>query len=561
MRLWKLVVFTLALGGSALAQPARQRAMIAAANPLAVESGLAVLRAGGSAADAAVAVQATLALVEPQSSSVSGGAFMTFYDARTHTVTAYDGRETAPAAATSGYFLKADGQSLSTVEIILSGRSAGVPGAIAMLSMAQKEHGRLPWRALFAGSERLATEGFVVSPRLGGFIASGMVPEGKAPDVVAYFTNPDGSRMKTGDRLRNPAYAATLRKIAAEGPAAILTGSIAADIVRRLGEQPNPGLMTLADLAAYKPLKSAALCAPYRKWTVCEPNAPSGGPAILEGLGLLQRTDIATRGPMDPVGWLRLAEAERLMYADDLKYVADPAFVTVPVRGLIDAGYLDARAKLIGDRAGPPPAAGDPPGAPRPGADKTREPGGTTSFVIVDGRGNVVSMTTTVNYPFGDGRMVDGFFINNQLNDFSSVAVDASGAAVANAVGPGKRPRSSMGPAIVLDANRRFVMAVGSPGGLAIPSYILKTIVGALDWKLPMQDAIDLPNLISVGPNFVGETGKFSPGLLKGLADLGVTVKEGFGAEDSGIHGIIVRGDHLEGGADPRREGVVKSCC
>jgi gamma-glutamyltranspeptidase/glutathione hydrolase len=557
MRFWTMLVVAGALCGAA---EARDHAMVAAANPLATEAGLKILRAGGSAVDAAVAVQATLGLVEPQSTSLSGGAFMTYYDAKTRTVTAYDGREVAPAAATPNYFVRADGKPMSVVEIILSGRSAGVPGALAMLSTAHHDHGRLPWHALFDSSERLASDGFVVSPRMGRFISS-PAPETAAPDVIAYFTNPDGSRMKAGDHLRNPAYAATLRRLAADGPDALLKGPIAADIVKRLNQEPTQGLMTLADLAAYKPIKTTALCRPYRQWLVCEPNAPSGGPVMLEGLGLLERSDIATRNARDPVGWLRLAEAERLAYADDLKYVADPAFVSVPVKGLLDPAYLDERAKLMGDRAGPPPTAGNPPGAPKPGADRTREPGGTSSFVIVDTHGNVVSMTTTVNYPYGDGRMVDGFFINNQLNDFSSVAVDKDGAAVANAVGPGKRPRSSMAPAIILDHDRRFVMAVGSPGGLAIPAYILKTMVGVLDWQMSMQDAIDLPNLIAIGPNFVGETGKFSPELLKSLADLGVPVKEGFGAEDSGLQGIIVRADHLEGGADPRREGVAKPCC
>lgn len=561
MRSPNLIFLLLALASGAAAQPHRDHAMVDAANPLAVESGLKILRAGGSAMDAAVAVQATLALVEPQSTSLAGGAFLTIYDQKTKTVTAYDGRETAPAAATSALFLKADGQPMGIGDAILSGRSAGVPGAIAMLALAHSKHGRLAWRSLFGDAERLATKGFVISPRMGRFISS-PVPETKAPDVVAYFAKPDGSRMKAGDRLQNTAYAATLRKLAAEGPAAILRGPIAADIVKRLADVPTPGAMTLADLAGYRPQVSAALCRPYRQWTACAPNAPSGGPATLEGLGLLERTDISRRGPNDPVAWLQIAQAERLMYADHLKYVADPALVTVPVAGLLDPHYLDARAKLIGDVAGPPPEAGAPIGAPRPGADHTREPGGTSSFVIVDARGQVVSVTTTVNYPYGDGRMVDGFMINNQLDDFSTSPTDKDGQPAANAPGPGKRPRSSMSPMIILDRRGRFVMAVGSPGGLAIPSYILKTIVGVLDWGMPMQAAIELPNLIAVGPNVVGEIDKFSPGVVSGLAERGVMVRTGFGAEDSGLHGIIVRDNgRLEGGADPRREGVAKGCC
>ena len=485
---------------------------------------------------------------------------MTFYDARTRTVTAYDGREIAPAAATSALFLKPDGHPMPFSDAVLSGRSAGVPGAIAMLSLAQREHGKLAWRADLVGAEELASAGFIVSPRLAGLIA-GRFPQSTAPDVVAYFTNADGTRMKAGDRLRNPAYAATLHRLGAEGPSAILTGTIAADIVRRLAQDPTPGSMTLADLAAYRPHEATALCRPYRKWTVCEPNAPSGGVATLEGLGLLQRTDIDKRGPNDPVGWLQLAEAERLMYADDFKYVADPAFVSIPVTGLLAPAYLDERAKLIGDKVGPPPMAGFPVGAIHHGADHTREPGGTSSFVIVDAQGNVVSMTTTVESVFGDGRMVDGFLLNNQLTDFSFSPTEKDGDPAANAVGPRKRPRSSMSPTIVLDADHHFVMAVGSPGGLAIPAYVLKTLVGVLDWHLTMQAAIDLPNLIALGPNFIGEASKFPPEVLKGLTDRGVTVRSGLGAEGSGLHGIILRDGVLEGAADPRREGVAKGCC
>jgi gamma-glutamyltranspeptidase/glutathione hydrolase len=542
------------------AAQARDHAMVDAANPLAVEAGLKVLRAGGSAVDAAIAVQATLGLVEPQSSGVGGGAFMTFYDAKTQTVTAYDGREIAPAAATPALFLNADGRPMAFPDAVLSGRSAGVPGAIAMLALAHHDHGKLAWSADFSGAEALATEGFVVSPRLSGLIA-GNFPQSRAPDIVAYFTNSDGSRVKAGDRLRNVTYAATLRRLGTEGPSAILTGSIAADIVKRLAGDPTPGGMTLADLAAYRPHEAAALCRPYRQWIVCDPNAPSGGVATLEGLGLLERTDIAKRGPNDPAAWLQLAEAERLMYADDQKYVADPAFVSVPVTGLLDPAYLDERAKLIGATAGPAPTAGRPSGAAPRGADHTAEPGGTSSFVIVDSAGDVVSMTTTVESVFGDGRMVDGFVLNNQLTDFSFAPLDKDGDPAANAVGPRKRPRSSMSPTIVLDADHRFVMAVGSPGGLAIPAYVLQTLVGVLDWKLSMQAAIDLPNLIALGPNFIGEAGKFSPEVLKGLADRGVTVRGGLGAEGSGLHGIILRDGVLEGAADPRREGVARSCC
>ncbi|MGI9170593.1 MAG: gamma-glutamyltransferase family protein [Caulobacteraceae bacterium] len=560
------VVFALALIAlttGAQARPkvaARDHAMIAAANPAAVEAGLAVLRAGGGAVDAAVAVQAVLGLVEPQSSGLGGGAFMTYYDAATRKVTAYDGREVAPAGATPDMFRRADGTTMSKGEAMVSGRSAGVPGAVAMLALAHKAHGKKPWSSLFGAAEGLATEGFTVGPRLAGYVAGG-APQAKAPDVIAYFRRADGTPVKTGDVLRNPAYAATLRRLAAEGPAALLKGPIAADIVRRLGEDPTPGTMTLADLAAYRPHEGPALCRPYRRWTVCEPGPPSGGPAVLEGLGLLARTDIAGRGPADAKAWFDLAQAERMMYADDERYMGDPAFVAVPLAGLLDPAYLDERARLIGERAGPAPAPGHPAGAPTVGADATREPGGTSSFVVADRWGNVVSMTTTVESIFGDGRMVDGFFLNNQLTDFSFSPRDKDGTPAANAPGPGKRPRSSMAPAVILDPDGRFVAAVGSPGGLAIPAFVLKSVVGALDWNLSMRQAVALPNLIAIGDFYIAEPEKFAPGVVAGLAARGVAVRGGFGGEASGLHGVMVRGGALEGGADPRREGVARGCC
>jgi gamma-glutamyltranspeptidase/glutathione hydrolase len=542
------------------APAAAQHAMVAAANPIATEAGLKVLRAGGSAVDAAVAVQATLGLVEPQSSGLGGGAFMVYFDARTKRATAYDGREFAPAAASPDMFLGADGKPLPFYQAVLSGRSAGVPGAVAMLSLAQKEHGRLAWKTLFEDSERLADDGFIVSPRLAGYIVS-HAPQAMTPDVTAYFTKPDGKRYVAGDLLKNPAYAATLRRIGREGPAALLSGPIAAHIVARLAQGPLPGTMTLADLAAYRPLEGPALCRPYHQWTVCEPGAPSGGVVTLEALGLLARTDISAHGPGDAQGWFLLSQAERLAYADDLRYVADPAYVKVPVQGLLDPAYLDSRVKLIGDQAGPAPAPGHPAGAPNNGPDATVEPGGTSSFTIVDRWGDVVSMTTTVESVFGDGRMVDGFLLNNQLTDFSFSPREKDGAPAANAVGPRKRPRSSMSPAIVLDHNRDFVAAVGSPGGLAIPSYVLKTLVGMFEWNLSVQEAIDLPNLVALGDFYASEPAKFAPGVVDALAARGVNLKGGFAGEGSGLHGIILRGGVLQGGADPRREGVARGCC
>jgi gamma-glutamyltranspeptidase/glutathione hydrolase len=571
---WTAALIALAaLAGPAFAQPpaaapapAEERqasapvitphAMVTAANPLAAAAGLKVLKAGGSAMDAAVAVQAVLGLVEPQSSGLGGGAFMVYYDAKTKRVSAYDGREVAPMGATPDMFLGPDGKPLPFGEAILSGRSAGVPGAIAMLYLAHKEHGRLAWSGLFDQAEQLATDGFVVSPRLDFMIHLRAAPQPGAPDAVRYFSKPDGTELKAGDVLKNPAYAETLKLLAAEGPNAILAGRIAHDIVQRLSEGPLPGSMTMADLAAYKPHESEALCRPYRVYLVCTTQAPSGGPALLEELGLIEHTDVATRGPADAQGWLEIAEAERLMYADRDKYEGDPKFVSYPLEGLLDRGYLAERAKLIGDTAGPPPTPGHPAGVTVAyGPDRTREPGGTSHFVIVDAEGNVVSITTTVESIFGDGRMVDGFFLNNQLTDFSFAPKDPDGAPAANAVGPGKRPRSSMAPNIILDDHRDFVAAVGSPGGNAIPAYVLKAIVGFIDWKLPMQQALDLPNLVARGAGFYSEPTRFAPGVVPALAAKGVTLRAG-GAEGSGLHGIMKVKGGYEGGADDRREGV-----
>ncbi len=533
--------------------PVRQ-GMVVAANPLAAAAGLKVLKDGGGAADAAVAIQAVLGLVEPQSSGLGGGAFLVYHDGKTGKTTAYNGRETAPAAATSQLFLKPDGTPMPFFDAILSGRSTGAPGALAMLGMVQAEHGRRPWGSLFGEAERLAGQGFKVSPRLERFINI-PIPQAKAPDIAAYFTKPDGTRLKAGDVLKNPAYAATLRRIAVGGPRSFYEGPIADDIARRVQRDPG-GVLTKADIEGYRAKATPALCRPYRIYVVCTPPAPSGGPALLEMLGILERTDIASRGPDDPKAWFEIAQASRLAYADRDRWQGDPDAVSVPTEGLLSKAYLDARAALIGETAGPPPEPGVPPGAPGAGADATREPGGTSHFVVVDRQGDVVSMTTSVESVFGSGRMIDGFVLNNQLTDFSFSPVDKAGRPAANAPGPRKRPRSSMTPVIVLDGKGRFMAAVGSPGGGAILAYNLKALVGVLDWKLTMQQAIALPNLIANGAQYSGEVDKFPPAVLQGLAERGIKPNPGRG-EDSGLHGVMVRAGKLEGGADPRREGVV----
>ena len=536
---------------------APRHALVAAANPLAAQAGFDVLRAGGSAADAAVAVQAVLGLVEPQSSGLGGGAFIVYYDASTRRVRSYNGRETAPAGASADMFLGEDRQPLPRANGVLSGRSTGVPGAVAALSLLQHEHGKLRWRDLFGAAERLASEGFVVSPRLASWVVS-RAPQSNARDVVQYFSKPDGTRIAAGDILKNPAYATTVHRLAFEGTDALYRGSIAADIVRRLHEDPLPGSLSLEDLARYRPIETDALCRPWRTLRVCAPPPPAGGVDLLQGLLLLAHTNIETRNATDPIAWVQLGEAERLLYADRNRYVADPAFVPVPLAGLLDPSYLQSRAALIGDRiSSTPPQAGVPPGATAVGPDHTAEPGGTSHFVVVDAAGNVVSMTTTVESIFGSGRMVDGFFLNNQLTDFSFSPSDSNGRAAANAVAAGKRPRSAMAPAIVVDSEGRFVEALGSAGGPAIISYVLKTLIATLDWHLSMQEAIALPNLVARDANFSAEVAKFPPGFVDALNARGLNVHLGQ-YEESGLHGVRIAADgSLDGGADPRREGVV----
>jgi gamma-glutamyltranspeptidase/glutathione hydrolase len=535
--------------------PAPGQAFVIAANPLAAEAGMNVLRRGGSAVDAAIAVQAMLSLVEPQSSGVGGGAFLHYYDARRRSVTVYDGRETAPAGATPDMFLDDNGAPLPYGRAVLSGRATGVPGAVRMLALVHGERGRLPWNTLFADVERTARDGFIVSPRLARLVA-GDAPENSAPDVRAYFTKADGNLVAAGDRLRDPAYADFVHRLAAEGPDALYRGPTAARIVARTGAGPLPGTMTLEDLAAYRPVQRESLCRTVRIYLMCVPPPPSSGVGLLQLMLILEHTDIAGRGPEDPQAWFLFAEASRIMYADRDQYVGDPAFVAVPVTGLLDPAYVAARARLIGASAGPPPAAGTPPGATAMARDRTMEPAGTSHFIVGDAAGNVVSMTTTVESLFGTGRMVDGFFLNNQMTDFSFSPRDAQGRPVANAVAPGKRPRSSMTPAILLDSDRRFAGAIGSAGGNAILAYVAKSLVAAIDWRLPMQEALALPNLVARGPNLNGEVTRFSPMVMAGLAQRGIALRPGQG-EDSGVHGVLIRNGRIDGGYDPRREGVV----
>jgi gamma-glutamyltranspeptidase/glutathione hydrolase len=532
----------------------KEDAFVIAANPLAAQAGQEVLKRGGSAVDAAIAVQAMLSLVEPQSSGVGGGAFINYYDARSRKVSIYDGREVAPAQATSTIFLGEDGKPLPFEVAVLSGRATGVPGALAALKLAHSEHGRLKWSTLFETPSRTAADGFVVSPRLARLLR-GDFAENRAPDVIAYFSQGPGGRLvDAGDRLKNPAYAEFLQRLADQGISAFYTGSTAARIVERTRQGPLPGSMTTADLAGYKPIKREGLCRTVRVYLMCVPPPPSSGVGLIQLMKLLEQTDIARRGPYDPQAWYLFAEASRFMYADRDRYVGDVP--TVPVDGLLEPAYVASRAKLIGSAAGPPPPPGTPAGAQAAAADSTLEPTGTSHFIVRDAQGNVVSMTTTVESIFGSGRMVDGFFLNNQMTDFAFRPIDDQGRPAVNAVAPGKRPRSSMTPTILLTPDGRFAGAIGSAGGNAILAYVAKSLVAAIDWRLPMQEAIAQPNLVARGPNFQGEVTKFSPEVLNGLRQRGVALRPGQG-EDSGVHGVLIRDGRVDGGFDPRREGVV----
>lgn len=535
-------------------EPARVGPVVATANPLATQAGMAVLARGGSAVDAAVAVQAVLGLVEPQSSGLGGGAFLMHYSARTGEVTAYDGRETAPASAGPDLFLEG-GRPLAFSAAATSGRSTGAPGVVPMLAMAQKAHGKLAWADLFGDAERLADQGFVVSPRLAGFIAADY-PQARGAAAEAYFSLPDGRRAAAGDLLTNPAYAATLRAVAAGGATAMQSGPIAEAIVREVRADPRPGGLTPEDLAAYRPLERGALCRTIRVYLVCVPPPPSSGVAVLQLLEMAEHAPALEEGPGSAAAWIAFARLQRAMYADRDRYVGDPAFTRVPVQGLLDSGYVEDRAELaLGARDGV--AAGSPPGGVFTGPDRTLEPAGTSHFVIIDGDGDAVSMTTTVESLFGSGRMAAGFFLNNQLTDFSWRSDEASAGAQANAPAGGKRPRSSMSPVIVVDTrSNRLVGALGSPGGSSILAYNLKALIGVLYWDLSMQQAIDLPNLVARGETVGADTEMFSPQVRAALAEADLELRPN-ASENSGLHGVWWRGTGWDGGADPRREGVV----
>jgi gamma-glutamyltranspeptidase/glutathione hydrolase len=534
-----------------------QRHMVAAANPLAAAAGREMLRAGGAAIDAAIATQMVLNLVEPQSSGIGGGAFIVYWTARGQEVVTYDGRETAPAAATPDRFLDADGKPRGFFDAAIGGRSVGVPGVLRALELAHKAHGKLPWARLFQPAIDLAENGFAISPRLHALIANDEHLKRFEP-VRSYFYAANGTPKDVGTVLVNKPLAATFRAIAEGGPAVFYAGKIAADIVAGVSQAPvNPGDITLADLAAYQAKQRPPVCGPYRIYVVCGMGPPSsGGLTLIEILGMLENFDMAKTQPVSVEGVHLYAEAARLAYADRNLYMADSDFVAVPIRGLLDPGYLRSRARLID----PSKAMGIAPAGAPPmkaswdhGAGQTPEFPSTSHLSIVDDDGNALAMTTTIEDAFGSRQMVDGFLLNNQLTDFSFVP-EENGKPVANRVEPGKRPRSSMTPTLVFDQEYRLVMVIGSVLGSSIINHVGKTIVAALDWGLDIQAAIDVNNFGSRNGLTEIEAGPDAERLRAGLTALGHEVA--ILKVTSGLHGIMVTRDGLVGGADPRREGV-----
>ncbi|MCP8938124.1 gamma-glutamyltransferase [Alsobacter sp. SYSU M60028] len=546
-----------ATGRSARALGESRSYMVAAANPLAAAAGREILRDGGSAVDAAIAVQMVLNLVEPQSSGIGGGAFMVHWDQANRSVSTMDGRETAPAAATPERFLGPDGKPMKFYDAVVGGRSVGVPGTLRMLEAAHRKWGKLPWARLFQPALALAENGFAVSPRLNGLLGQEKFLAGNDERARAYFYEADGKPKAVGTVLKNPAFAATLRAIAEKGADAFYTGEIAQDIVATVtGHKTNPGDMTLADLAGYKPVERPAVCGAYRVFTLCGMGPPSSGAvAVQQIMGMLQRFDMA-RIKQGPDATHLLAEAGKLAFADRALYLGDPGFVDVPLAGLIDPDYVKSRSELIAtDKAMGRAKAGEPPRkkaflfAPSDGIEH-----GTSHVAIVDAALNAVSMTTTIEDGFGARLMTkSGFLLNNELTDFNFAPTE-DGKPVANRVEPGKRPRSSMSPTLVFDAFGRLYAVTGSPGGSQIIGYVAKTLVALLDWKMDPQQAVDLPNVGNRnGPTEI-EAGTEAAGWKAALEAKGHEVRAI--EMTSGIQAIVLTPTGFIGGADSRREGV-----
>jgi len=511
--------------------------MVAAAHPLAVDAGYSVLKLGGSALDAAIAVQLVLGLVEPESSGIGGGAFLLYWSAKDRTLRTYDGRETAPAAAKPDRFLKQDKTPEDFIDAVVGGRSVGVPGVLRMLELAHRRHGRLPWNELFQYAIFAAEEGFTMSPLLHEVLEQEPFLR-KDPQASRIFYQ-DGKAKAVGTRVVNPEYGATLRSIGLQGADAFYRGEIARDIVRAVRSHARPGDLAEEDLAGYRALEREPLCGPYRQWRVCSMAPPSsGGVAVLQILGLLERSKFERAPPHSAAAVHFFSEAGRLAYADRARYVGDPDFVQIPLKKLLAPSYLDQRAKLIGERSMRTAMPGD------------TESIGTSHVSIVDAEGNVAAMTTTIEASFGSRIMVRGFLLNNELTDFDFTPGGP------NAVAPGKRPRSSMAPTIVFDRDNEVHLAIGSPGGPNIINYVAKALVAMLDWRLEVQSAVAVPNFGSRnGPTLLERSTSYEK-LRPELEARGHEVR--LNRLASGLHGVERVPGGWRGGADPRREGTAR---
>lgn len=529
--------------------------MMVSANPLATRAGDEMLRRGGSVVDAAIATQLVLNLVEPQSSGIGGGAFMVVYSAKDGRIQTYDSRETAPAAARPDRFLDAAGKPLPFAQAVNNGMSVGVPGLLRGLELAHREQGALPWADLFQPAIRLAEQGFAVSPRLHALLAGNKALP-KQTAAAAYFYAPDGAPWPVGHVLKNPEFASTLRAVAARGADAFYQGDIARDIVAAVHGHAVPGDLSLEDLGGYRAKTRDPVCGAYRGYQLCGMAPPSSGPiAVLQMLGALEQFPMGRYAPGSAQAVHYFSEAGRLAFADRDFYVADPDFVRVPVRAMLDPAYLRARGALIQpDRSMKVALPGDPEGKLLSlGRDNALELPSTSHLVAVDAQGNALTMTTTIESEFGSKIFVRGFLLNNEMTDFSSSFKDPEGRLVANRIEPGKRPRSAMAPMIVLRDGKPYLL-VGSPGGSAIINYVAKTLVGVLDWGLDIQSAIDLPNMGSRNKETELEKGTPLEALAPELERMGHPVR--ITEFPSGIHGIVIDAAGLQGGADPRREGL-----
>ena len=546
-----LVALTLSSAAAARSKPAQ--GMVSAADPRGAAAGVEMLRAGGSATDAAIATMLALNVVEPQSSGIGGGSFWVSHAAGKATPTTIDAREAAPAAADARWFDKPDGTPMGVRQAAPGGRSVGVPGALRGMALAHRQGGKLPWARLFGPAIRLARDGFRATPRL----VNGLAAYGGhiTAETRALYSRPDGQPLAVGDLVRNPAQAALLERLATQGADSFYVGPQATKIVATVnGAARNPSKMTVGDLASYDAKPRPPVCRTYRAYRVCGMGPPSsGGVAVLMILKQLERFDMAALGKDSPVAWHLFAEASRLAYADRDLYVGDPDYVQVPVEGLLDAGYVASRSALISpERTMARVAAGTPPGAPPRVLATVRETPGTTSLVAVDRRGNAVKVTTTVEGYFGSGLTVDGTVLNNELTDFDIVP-DRHGALAANRVEGGKRPRSSMAPTIVYNPDGSVRIALGAAGGSTIIAQVAKALVGVLDWKLSAQDAIALGLLYAPGP-VVAEQGTQAETMAPALRALGQQVRVApLGLKTNAIERV---GGRWVGAADPRSEGV-----